>query len=208
MTITTRSGKGSALTWAEEDSNFVELDARTTEGWQMLVGEISTDGLSNPPSKVLYKGIVQLDSFDPDNIQELAVVFHIPKDYVAGSDFYPHGHFHSSTTSAGTVRWGFSLTWANPYHLADFGREPFTEEKFVSPVTGYVEATLDASHQDANNVAESVVPFSIPYLLPGAIIFMRVFRDATHINDTYPGSIFMTSVALAYRSQGFGGTEV
>lgn len=208
MTIITRIGKGSSLTWTEEDGNFTDLDNRTKEAWNTISGDMSTAGVADPPTKTPYKGTVLLDLYDPNNICECSVVFHMPHDFVVGSSWYPHGHFHSPTASSGVVRWGFQLMWANQYRLADFGRSPLSSEIFTNPATGYVEVTMDASHQDANNTAESTTPFTVAGLGPGAVILMRVFRDATHVNDTYPDGMFLTNVSIAYRSQNFGTSTI
>ena len=186
-----RQAKGSALTYGELDGNLAELDRRTAAGWQNLRGSFDISGVPNPPTMTLYQGIY-LPAFDPDNVNEGTAVIHMPHDYIQGSDIYPHGHFLSATNSSGTVRWGFTFSFANE------------GDAFSPPQTGYVEYAIPAGGKDIHRVAETAGAFSIPTLEKDSCIFMRVFRDATHANDTFPDDIFLFQVDLYYQSQGFG----
>jgi hypothetical protein len=191
MAIVTRAIKGSALSYGELDGNFIDLDSRTTVGWQNLNGDMNIAGIPSPPTMSVYQG-VYLPSFDPDNIQECTVVFHMPHDYIPGTDIYPHGHFMSATNGTGTLRWGFTLSFANE------------GDAFTTPGTSYVEHTMTAGMKDVHHLVETPTPVSIPTLSYDSIVFMRVWRDATHVNDTYPDPIFLVQVDLYYQSQGFG----
>ena len=205
MAIITRTGKGSALTVAEQDNNYSELDARTAEGWQVMSGSVSTDGIANAPPIRLYKGVIGVMAFSAGVLQECTVIFHLPKDYVNGSDIYPHGHVIPSTVSTGDVYWGFEFTWANDYDSSDILLgAPTSDQIFGTPNTAYVTQTIAASHQDANCTIEASGPLSIPTIKKHAVLIMRIFRDATNVLDTYPDEIYLASVGVYYRSQGFG----
>jgi hypothetical protein len=191
MSLITRTSKGAPLTYSELDGNIAELDRRTEVGWQNLRGQITYNGVPNPPSSVAYNG-VYLPSYDPDNIQECSVIFHPTHDYVVGSDLYPHGHTLVTGAASGVVRWGFTFIYANE------------ADAFSSPVTAYVEQTIVAGDADKHKLIETPTPLSIPTLSYDSIMMMRVWRDANHVNDTYPSPIFLYMVDLYYQSQKFG----
>lgn len=197
MAIVTRSGLGRALTWAEEDTNFTELDTRTAETWANMNGIVVVPS-SSPPAYGLYKGI-QLLMFDAAALQQVSVLFHIPKDFIPGSDIYLHSHVVSETASSGVVRWGFTYTHAGDNH----GEAPTSNQYFTAPTTVYVENTKTAADLDLHRVAETP-GLSIPELLPDDVILVNFFRDGAHVNDTYPDAVFLLYVDIYYRTQGFG----
>ena len=85
MNIITRTGKGSELTTAEQDNNYAELDNRTKEGWQVISGSVSTDGIANAPPIRLYKGVIGVMAFAAGVLQECTVIFHSTSDQIFGT---------------------------------------------------------------------------------------------------------------------------
>jgi len=203
MAIVTRAAKGSALTYGELDGNFTDLDARTSIGWQSSPGSIDTSGIGNPPTKVAYKGLFQANKFDPTFQQEFTVTFHMPHDYVPGTPIVPHGHILSDTASTGVVRWGFDMTWASGFN-ANLGGTPTGEQIFSAPATMYIEVNMTAAYQDTQLILEYPTPIYLTGLDSESVFIMRVFRDAAHINDTYPDGVYLLRVGLYYQCQGFG----
>lgn len=204
MAIITSTSKGLPLTPAEADANLTELDSRTAIKWQNLRSNIITDGISNAPPVRLFNNTLYMRAFSPTTEQEITALFHMPKDYIGGTDIYPHGHVCTETASTGVVRWGFTISWANEFESG--GGVPASDQYFSTPQTFYVEQTVVATDQIAHVIVESASPLSIPALMPDSIILMRIFRDATHANDTYPDEISLAMVDFYYQSQGFGET--
>jgi len=200
-----RSTKGSALTYGEMDGNLLELDNRTKEAWNHLRGNIAIGG-ANPPTNALYQGLVYLNWYDPDNMNECTASFALPMDYVAGTDIYPHGHIVSQTASVGTVRWGFTITWANPYTPDDTAnnRTPRADQIFCTPFTVYKENYKQAWDQNLHREAFVDTPISLPLIQPHAVILIRVFRDATHPNDTYPDPVALVAFGINHKAFGPG----
>lgn len=187
-TVTTRTGKGSALTYAEMDANFGILETR----WQNLPGAMVTDGISNAPPMRLFNSTMYMRAFSADTEQEVSAVFHMPKDFQAGTDTYPHGHIVTPTASSGVVRWKITVSYAN---------EGAT---FSAPFTFYVNQTVDPADQNIHLLIDSGMPMTIPTLAPDSVILMRIVRDSTAPEDTYPDEIYLSLVDLYYQSQGFG----
>ena len=75
---------------------------------------------------------------------------------------------------------------------------------YSAPYTFYVEEIVVAADQNKHKLMEVDTPMTIPTLGPDNIVMIRVARDATHINDTYPDEIYMSQIDLYYRAQGFG----
>jgi hypothetical protein len=202
MTITLRGNKSSSLTYTELDNNFIDLDTRTKLAWHNLSASVDTTGLANPPSKILYKSTIQLNAFGPSSVQELNAFFHMPKDFIQGTDIWPHGHIMTPTADTGVVRWGFTMMVANEFDVG--GTSPTIDQKFGDPYTTYYETNITPDMQDAHVVVQSSTPFNIPALQGDSIILCRVFRDSTHVNDTYTGNIFLLFVDLYYQGGTFG----
>ena len=203
-TITYRSVKGTDLEPVEVDNNFLELSNRTNTGWQNLRGEMSFDGLSNPPTPTSYNG-VYLPSYAASSVNACTVTFHLPHDFVPGSTIYPHGHFMTPTASTGDVVWTFSIMAATEYSLNEGGAIPATAA-FGAPSTASVIASLLPEHKDIHLLREPDVGITIPWLAPDAVILMNVERTATSGSDTYPDPVFLFSIDLYYQSLGFGTT--
>ena len=200
MTITLRSTKGSALTYGEVDGNFTELDNRTAERWQNLHGIINIPA-SNAPTETTYKGIPLLE-FSPTANQEVAVRFHLPHDFIAGTNILLHSHVVSQYASSGTIRWGFEYNHAGEWMTGD-PSPPSAAHYFGASTTVYGENEKTALDQDLHRLVLTPA-VTIAELLPDDVILVRYFRDATHINDTYPDPVMLLYVDLYYRSQGFG----
>lgn len=199
MTIVLRSTKGSALTYGELDGNFTDLDARTAVKWRQEIGSITLPS-SNGPTNTTYKNVPALQ-FDPDALQEVGVRFRMPNDYVPGTTIYFYINAVAPTADSGVVRFGFGINVANPYDGTT--PPPSAYQTFISLGTTYGDVTRDATDVD---VLRSTLAggAAIPWLLPGAVLLVRSFRDGTHINDTYPGPIVLLFVNIAYQAQGFG----
>jgi len=114
MTIVTRAGKGSALTWTELDGNFTDLAGRTNEAWQMDGLEPTLrDGLGNPAQLVDFKGGTFVLSFSGTAMEEAFLNWDVPLEWAPGTDLYAAIHWSpGASTAAGNVRWGFEFTTA------------------------------------------------------------------------------------------------
>ena len=134
MTITTRTGKGSALTTAEMDTNFTDLRdgvgglmipktsglgikvdsvGTPTFPWRDLIGDITpkASGAGAPTLAAFRGGNVR--SFFYSAGDDGDCVFHIPHDYVPGTDLFLHLHWaHNGTAISGSLVVNFYITYA------------------------------------------------------------------------------------------------
>lgn len=201
MTIVYRQTKGSALTYAELDGNFIDLNYRTQEGWNDIVSPVIVLG-ANQPSITAWTDGFPAYEFSPTTMNECFVNFHLIHDYNPdGGDVgypgmvYPHVHWSTNTNSVGTVRWGVEYKMARRADAA--GAAAFT-----TPATIYFEQTIGAG--GLNNwhiVTEAATGNGIPnagVLQTDSLIVCRYFRDATHPNDTFPDPVFLLTVDVHY----------
>lgn len=202
MTITYRETKGSPLTYSELDTNFADLNYRTKEGWNDIVRETTIRTGVNAPTLESWLNGFPAYSFSPTVMNECFVNFHLIHDYDAtGGDVgypgmvYPHTHWSVNTSNTGTVRWGVEYMMAR---RADAGGAA----AFSTPATLYFEQTIGAGGLSGwQIVTEAATGNGIPnagILQIDCIIACRYFRDATHVNDTFPDPAYLIAVDLHY----------
>jgi hypothetical protein len=172
---------------------MLELDTRTGQGWNDLVQEVTVRSGANSPTPTIFIGGISAYEFSPTTMNECFVNFHMRHDYIAGTMVYPHVHWSSNTTSTGTVRWGVEYTLArrsDSTGLITFG----------ATSTIYIEKVVGSGAQYHHHVNESGTGFGIvgTDLEEDSLILCRVFRDATHINDTYPDPVHLLTVDIHY----------
>ena len=191
--LLTRAAKGSALTYTEFDGNIDEIELRTGQGWNDLVQDVTVRSGSNAPSPTIFIGGISAYEFSPTTMNECFVNFHMRHDYIAGTMVYPHVHWSHNTDAAGVVRWGFEYTLARR-------NDSTGNVTFASPSTLYIEhtVTLGETYQHHVNEAADGAGIAGTDLQEDALILCRVFRDATHANDTYPDPIHLLTVDIHY----------
>lgn len=201
MTIVYRETKGTPLTYSELDGNFSDLANRTVAGWNDLVSEVIVKSGTNAPAIDVWRDSIQAYAFDPDTMNQCYANFHIRHDYTAtGGDalypgmVYPHVHFSTNTPSTGVVRWGVDYTLARRYDSTG-------TRIFGTTQTLYIEYTVTSGMQYAHIVAEAASGSGIAnagILETDSLIVTRFFRDAAHVNDTYPDPVFLLTVDIHY----------
>jgi hypothetical protein len=144
MAITYRSDLAVDLTPTQVDDNFrhlangtaamlpgttgtgvkVDSGGTPTFGWRDLIGDIT------PKSTGL--GAPTLDAFRGGNVRGFRysagddgdAVFHIPHDYVPGTDLFMHLHWsHNGTNISGSLVLDFYVTYAKGHQQANFSAE-------------------------------------------------------------------------------------
>jgi hypothetical protein len=112
MTITTRAGKGSALTHVELDANITELDGRTASGWSDMLAPLVTAGVpvQNAPSLTGFAGTsIRKEYAFALNDYCYVIPFHVNHDVKPNSLAHLHVHWTTNGTSTATVKWELSV---------------------------------------------------------------------------------------------------
>lgn len=127
MTITTVAEKGSALSYAELDANFADLDTRTGAGWKdLLSGPLDVSGVPAPnlPVREAFgpSGLRTEYNFDVGDYA-FAPPFHINHDVKVGGKAYLHIHWSTNGSNIANVKWEFQVSRALGHNQAYFTAE-------------------------------------------------------------------------------------
>ncbi len=154
-------------------------------------------GASQPTWSALKDGIYAWE-FSNSTMNELHVSFHIGHDQCTTEGYrklYPHIHW-CGVGGSGTVRWGMEYTYAKGHG----------QEAFPASTTVYIEQAFDGTdytHQIAETPDGDALDLS--NLETDGLLLARIFRDASHANDTYNGtSCFGLYADLHYQASYFG----
>lgn len=190
MTITTSAGKGAPLTPAEADANINQFDYKTRDGWRDNVVELTIRNGPSEPQFAPFRGGLWLPTFVHTDTQSGFANFHMDHDYKPGTSLYPHIHWSCDSDLIGTVRWGFEWTYAKGHQQMAFGPTQTFYVEMTTTGTPYMHYVTECSDVQA---------------IPGTnietdgFILIRVFRDATHANDTLEDQVFGIAVDLHYQ---------
>ena len=219
MAIVTRSGKGSALTHSELDNNFVELRDGTnslvpktkgkgikvgpfgadTFGWHDLLGTIQVYGQAGEASRSIYRGGIKALHFTEDD--SAYVDFHLPHDYVPGTDIFIHAHWsHDSTVvTGGSVTWGFELMYAKGHNQAAFSVPVIVSVNQSVNTTQYQHMVAEGL---ASTPGGSGVLLNTTDLEVDGLIQCRIFLDSNDITVSGGGipEPFVHAVDIHYQS--------
>ena len=191
MAIILRSEKGSALTHAELDGNFTDLNQRTSPAWAMDGLEPTLrDGVGNPAELANLIGNTIAYSFVENAVSEVYVNWDVPFEYYIGTEIFAAIHWSpGDSTLAGNVRWGLEFTTAAVNGV------------FNSPTnTFYVTGSSDGT------AYRHIQSISAPYVgaSPNQRFLIRLFRDGAHETDTLAAPAFLVGIDFYYQVNRFG----
>ncbi len=194
MTILLAGTKGSPLSISEADGNIADLDGRTKLGWRDNIVEIKVDSSSpNAPTLGTVRGGILAWQFFANELTEAHSAFHIDHDYALGTKLYLHVHWVGTTTTVGTVRWGFEYTVAKGHQQQAF---PTTTTVYVEQsTTGTAYTHMVGEVSEGNATAGAALGIE-----PDTVILVRLFRDGAHVNDTLEETVFGIFLDLHYQA--------
>jgi hypothetical protein len=192
------------LILGKTSSNGIQVDTIVpTFGWRDLLGEIRTRGVgATDPNDAAYIGNIKAYQFVVND--ECWVDYHIPHDYVIGSDIYLHFHWshNSAIVTGGTVTWGADVTYAKGHDQAAFiatvnptvvGNASTTQYQHIITEVQISAATPGATQIDSGD------------LEPDGVIMIRAYLSANNI--TSGGAVpdpFLHFVDVHYQSTNIG----
>lgn len=165
-----------------------------TYGWRDLMGEITVRGAGpNSPDWVVFRDGIHGYGFTKLKLQEVWQSFHLNHDYAKGTPLLMHIHWAPITAATGTVRWGFEYTTAK-------GHAQNTDSVFPQTTTIYAEETVGEGGQYKHHVSEITELDGIALQLePDTLVLVRAFRDALHVNDTFPDTVVAFQMDAHYQ---------
>lgn len=172
----------------------IKVDTTTpTFGWRDITSDIVVRGTgANDPAWVAYTGLTEIYAyrFSASTMMQAWFSFHVPHDYVPGTDVYLHVHWSNAaaTPNTGNVIWGFDYTYAAGHNQAAFGAASNTTVTQASSATRY-------QHMIAETGA-----ITLSGLEADALILVRVYRDAADGGDTCTDAVFLHTADIHYQS--------
>ena len=181
--------------------------------WHDLLGAISIRGVgATDPGYNVYRGGIRGYQFAVND--EVFIEFHIPHDYVPGSDIHLHFHWSingktkagaaAGTVTGGTTTWGSEVSYSKGHNQA----------AFIAPITRTVVSATTASTLYQHYITETQLSAASPSasqldsddLEVDGVILCRAYLSANNITVS-SGSVpapFLHYVDVHYQSTGIG----
>lgn len=169
----------------------VDPDAPTF-GWRDILGQIEIRGSgAADPTFAFYTGTTMRQyQFSATVMNEVFIVFHVPHDYVPGSDIHFHMHWSNAaaTPNTGNVVWGFEYAFAKGFNQAAFPAFQTVTVTQACPATRY-------QHMIAETAAVTIAALEVD-----GLILVRAYRDAAAGGDTCTDAVFAHTADVHYQS--------
>jgi hypothetical protein len=178
------------------DDPFPVQRSEAHSGWNDILSDLSAGrGIgANAPTWTTLRDGIKAYAFDAGSMNEVWVNLHIMHDYLWGSKVWPHIHWTTAGTDTGVVRWGIEYTYARAYGVETF---PATTTIYLEQAaTGTPYTQMLAEPIEADGIL-------LPNCEPDGVLMCRVFRDATHANDTCIDAAFGIFADLHFQSDGY-----
>jgi len=204
----------------------IKVDNSTpTFGFRDMLGSIQTrpaagGGAAAQPDYVVYRGTIYAWRFGTNapnaHNHEAFIEFHMPHDYVPGTDMFIHTHWSQITVDTGGAAgvpgvacWDFDITYADGYGTAGGAGDPF-----VAPKTSKIlqqGSTTQYGHMIAEvgftGASDTSTTFDRTVFEVDGLILVRIYRDPTGGDDTLDQDTFLHFVDIHYQTNGLMGTK-
>ena len=188
----------------------IQVDtAVPTFPWRDILGEpiIKTTGAA-APTMATYRGNIVQAQFSNAVTQELFNNYHVPHDYVAGTDIHIHIHWSQVTVDSGgaagapgQAKWYFDVTYSKGHNQAAFIDPITTSVTQTSSGTQYQHLLGEVQLSAASPSASQIDTDNIE---PDGIIQVRTYRNPADPGDTLNQPPFVHFVDIHYQSTGIG----
>jgi hypothetical protein len=193
LSMATDSGSGlikralvtdTGLTLPKASGAGIKVDtASPTYGWKDLTSEVTVKGQASntTPTWSVFRNGIYAYQFSVND--ECWLQFHIPHDYLPGSDLFIHAHWsHASTgVTSGGVTWGFETTYAKGHGQAAFPATVIPTIYQAASTTQYqhmvAEVQLSAASPSANQIDSDDIEVD-------GVILVRCYLSANTMNGT------------------------
>lgn len=169
----------------------VDIDS-PTYGWRDLTADIQVRGSGgSDPAFSTYTGTaLRAYQFSATAEKEVFFVFHMPHDYVPGTDIYFHAHWSNAAAvpDTGNVVWGFDYSFAKGSNQAAFPALTTITVTQACPATRY-------QHMIAETVGVTIASLEVD-----GLILVRGYRKAADAADTCTDAVFLHTMDIHYQS--------
>lgn len=166
-------------------------------GWRDITAAFTARATGpSVPSYAQYAGTpLYAYQFSNSATQELFIEFHVPHDYVPGSDMHIHTHWSQTTADPGTaVKWSYDVLYAKGHNQAAFPSSVST----VS-VTQNASSTV-RQHMIAEVQLSSSGQIGGQDLEVDGVVLVRMYRDPADAADTLTVAPFAHFCDIHYQS--------
>lgn len=177
----------------------IKVDLTTpTFGWRDLLGNITNAKGANKPTEATYRDSIQAFQFGAGD--DAILEFHIPHDYVPGTDIHLHVHWshNSAIVTGGNIVFTYEITYAKGHNQAAFPASVGTTFTGTASTTQYQhiisEVQISATSPSANQIDSD-------NLEPDGVILCRL--EMTTNNITSGGAVpdpFIHYIDIHYQS--------
>lgn len=180
-----------------------------TFGWRDILGSvvIKTAGATDPVWAV-YRGAIYGYTLDTATA-EAFFVYHIPHDYVPGTDMYIHTHWSQIVVDTGgaagvpgSVEWKFDISYADGHGTAGGAADPFIAPITVTVVqqgstTQYGHMIAEGQFTNAGGTGGLIDSNTIRV---DGLVLVRLYRVKANAADTLNQAPFVHTVDIHYQS--------
>ncbi|MFA6132538.1 MAG: hypothetical protein WC869_00825 [Phycisphaerae bacterium] len=180
--------------------------AAPTAGWRDITGQVIPDiGGSGPTKSAFRGGTVGMFSFAAAD--QIDIPFHIPHDWVPGTDIFVHVHWsHNGTAISGNIVFTITATAAKGHNQASF---PAEKAQTLTYATVDITTTPRYIHridelQLSNNGGTGNLLDTAALEVDGLILINLTMTTIPTITGGAPNNPFIFQVDLHYQSTNVG----
>lgn len=189
--------KVSGIVFDKTAGHGIQVDNVTpTYPWVDLLGHITVDeaAASNKPTFTTYNGSIKQYRFAVND--QIYINYHIPHDYLPGSDMFVHTHWSSIDNSLGDVTWALDVSYASGHQVGTFTspKTVLCSGSFISPLKHMVnESPLSSVGGSASTLDTNLIEVD-------GVILIRAKLQSNSMSS----SPFLHFIDIHYQSTGIG----
>jgi hypothetical protein len=193
----------SDLVFAKESGNGIKIDTSDPSyGWADMIGNITYRGVGpTDPSLSVYITNIRQYQFAVND--ETWIEFHIPHDYVEGTDIYIHAHWShiAGGVTGGSVTWGFNIAYAKGHDQAAFNSTTVdTTVVGNANTTPYQHIITEIKISGVSPAASEIDTNDIEV---DGLVLVRAYLSSNDMTGATPDP-FLHFVDIHYQSTGIG----
>lgn len=180
--------------------------ATPTYPWHDILGEVTVKVTGvGTPTFATYQGNISQFRFSAITTDAVFINYHIPHDYVLGTDVHIHYHWsHIATTvTGGTVTWRCEPSYAKGHNQAAFSA-PFNLD--LSPTASTTQFQHMLSEVQLSTPGGGATQLNSSNLEPDGVIMVRISLQANNITVSSGGvpDPFLHFTDIHYQSTNIG----
>lgn len=193
----------------------IQVDpAAPTFPWHDILGCITVRGIgANDPDWAVFRDTIRQYRWANGSMREAWNTYHIPHDYVPGTDLHIHVHWEQNVVDTGgpagvpgNVKWYFDMSYAKGHGTPGGAADPFNAIITTSVVQQ--ASTTQYGHMIAEvqitNVGGDASHIDVARIEPDGLLKTRFYRDSGDAEDTLDQDPFVGFVDLHYQTSNLG----